>query len=851
MFGNTQFTTTVGAAPDVRASMAAGDREQATARLVMFARECANAGLPLLLIEPGSKRPVDMRTDNERKKDTDAAAPGAKTGGVHLATTDKRRLKSYITRALADPDAKRAKGTPAPLGGVPNFAVRLAGSGYVVADADTPAEVAALEQYLRTTTGSVPAPTVLTPGTLDGAHSGGGHWWFKLPEGMAVGDSDMLPAVIKIDVDGHDAGFSLYTGNAYVLIPPSVRDAGAYTMVNADTPAPPDLIDRLNDHLVKAQDLRERRQQQQERAASGELGTLDEQVNDWSAATPWETVLGDHGWTDTGTVDSCGCDVWTAPGTHASHKSATAHGSMCTNERYDALNPPLHIWTDNPGAELEAEIARVGSKTLSKLTVWCALEHGGDMAAALTAAGIEHDPAGHTLDARGNATELGAETAGVSLDAGKSVAGVPDKPADLPNEHDVPVHAEHVAAHRSKVQAPRPPLDLDVTTYTPDGREMWEFWGTKRPVTREDADAARLALPPWGTLGEYNDRPAPEFLLEGLLEAEGLLSVIGDSGVGKSAVVLDMAAHIAAGKTWHGRRVKQCPVVYVAGEGVSGATQRLQAWKRAHECTTIDDQIYIVEEPIQISGSNDQWAYFCEQTVCAQAGLVIFDTFARMSTGMEENSATDMGVGVTVFNRVQRTTGAAVLLVHHTARGASHARGSSALRGAIDSELLITEVMADGRPFAVDMDDNPVDSAGDRLPGRPLTVKSVKQKNAADGEHEYLCLTSYDDSMLVTDLTGNAVTPKFNQVSPVSVTALSEESTTDTAHRVADYVGKYTSGELMPTLSDIARGVTPDRARMDKARAWRDHVGLSVDTALNLRILYKMGDRYTTQPPLD
>lgn len=848
MFGNTQFTTVVGAAPHVHGY---DDRQQATDHLVAFARECANAGLPLLLIEPGSKRPVDMRTDNEKRKDAAAAEPGAKTGGVHLATTDKRRLKSYITRALADVDDKRAKGTPAPLGGVPNFAIRLAGSGYVVADADTPAEVDALREYMTRATGSCPSPTVLTPGTVDGAHSGGGHWWFKLPEGVAVGDSEDLPAVIKMDVDGHGAGFSLYTGNAYVLIPPSVRDAGEYVMVNADSPAPPDMLDRLNASLVKVQELKQRREQQQERAAAGELGTLDEQIIQWSAATPWDDVLGAHGWTDTGTVDSCGCDVWTAPGTHASMKSATAHGSGCTNERYDALNPPLHVWTDNPGAEIESEIARVGSKTLSKLTVWAALEHDGDMGAALTAAGIEQDPTGHTLDAQGNATELGAETAGVSLDAGKSVAGVGNRQQSLPSDHEVPVHAEHITAAQSKIQPPRPPLDLDLTTYTPDGREMWEFWGVKRPTTREDADAARMALPPWGTLGEYNDRPAPEFLLEGLLEAQGLLSVIGDSGVGKSAVVLDMAAHIAAGKTWHGRRVKQCPVVYVAGEGVAGATERLKAWKRAHDCDVIDNQMFIVEEPIQISGDNAEWAYFCEQTVRAQAGLVIFDTFARMSTGMEENSATDMGVGVTVFNRVQRTTGAAVLLVHHTARGASHGRGSSALRGAIDSELLITEVMADGRPFAVDRDDNPVDSAGDKLPGRPLTVKSVKQKNGPDGEHEYLCLTQYEDSLLVTDLTGAAVTPQFNQISPVSVTSMSEESTTDTAHRVADYVGRYTSGELMPTLSDIARGVTPDRARMDKARAWRDHVGLSVDSALNLRLIYKVGDRYTTQPPLD
>ena len=166
MYGNTNFTAVVGGAPrptdDVKT-------------WVTFARSLAGIGLPVLLVKPGTKEPLDMRTPAEVKKDTEAAE-GAKTGGVHVATTDKERLKSYVTRAMADPDKKRAKGTPAPVGGSLNWAVRLADSGYVVADADTPAEVAALKAYLAEAYGGeVPGATVLTPGTADGVHTGGGH----------------------------------------------------------------------------------------------------------------------------------------------------------------------------------------------------------------------------------------------------------------------------------------------------------------------------------------------------------------------------------------------------------------------------------------------------------------------------------------------------------------------------------------------------------------------------------------------------------------------------------------------------------------------------------------------------
>ena len=846
MYGNTNFTAVVGGAP----------RPTDDAKTwVTYARSLAGIGLPVLLIAPGSKAPLDMRTAAEVKKDTEAAE-GAKTGGVHLATTDKARLKSYITRAMADPSAKRSKSTPAPVNGTLNWAVRLADSGYVVADADTPAEVDALNDYLaKAYGGQAPGPTVLTPGTADGAHTGGGHWWLKLPEGMTV-DPNKVPAVLKVKVDGHTAGFSLYTGNAYVLIPPSEREPGPYQLVSADTPAPDCIVELLEGATKTAEQRAEQREEYAQRAATGELGSLAQQVEEWAAATPWNEVLEPHGWVDTGTVDSCGCPVYTAPGAHSSPKSATAHEGTCTTGRYDMLNPPLHVWTDNPGAELEAEITkRGGVKTLSKLTVWCAYEHGGNMAAALAAAGIEQDPTGHVFGPKAEPVELADANAGVSesnTNANTGLAAPGTSAMDTSAAGDTAeVHPEHVDPTRQRRQAPRPAIELDKNHYTPDGREVWAYWGKDKPTDPEAAKQLRAKLPPWAPLSAYKDLPPTEYVVDGLLEHRGMCSVIGDSGVGKSAVVLDMAAHIAAGKPWHGRRTIQCPVVYVAGEGVAGAVNRLHAWQRAHRDYSIGDNLYIVEEALLLGSDGENWAYITEQCVAVGAGLIIFDTLARMATGLDENSASDMGKGITMFNRLQVATGAGVLLVHHTARGASHGRGSSAVRGAVDSEVLVTDIMADGRPFATDGDDVPVDADGNRLPGKPLTVKVVKQKNAADGDHTYLCLTERYDSIVVTDLDGNAATPKFAQGGGTSVVAAVAESIEATADRVADYVARYRSGELLPTMADIARGVVPDRAHDGKSKAWRAHVGLAVDKALERRLFYKVGAGFTTQPPLD
>lgn len=844
MLGNTKLTAVIGGAPRPSTD---------TATWVKFAREAAKAGLPLLLVAPGSKRPLDMRTQREADNDN-KAADGKKTGGVHLATTDTNRLKNYITRALADPDAK---GTPAPINGPLNWAVRVADSGYVVADADTPEEVAALRAYLADAYGGqVPGPTVLTPGTTDGAHSGGGHWWFKLPEGLSI-VADNGPSVLKVDVDGHEAGFSLYVGNAYVLIPPSQREPGPYQLVGSDTPAPKVMVEFLKDKLKEVEKQALARQEYVKRAKDGEMGDLAQQVNEWAETMPWHEVLTPHGWKDTGTYDSCGCPIYTAPGTHASPKSATAHESACTEGRYDVLNPPLHVWTDDPDAELAREIdKRSGSKTLSKLTVWAAYEHDGDMAKALKDAGIEQDPTGHVFKPGEEATALADAVAGANSHAADEVSGVATKGESLADVIDAntnaPVHPEHVDPTRQRWRAPRPALDVEAAYYTPDGREMWAYWSKKiqRPTDPEEAAKLRATLPPWGTLDAYRDLPPTEYVVDGLIEHRGMSSVIGDSGVGKSAVVLDMAACIAAGRPWHGRRTIQCPVAYIAGEGYRGAAARLKAWERAHG-ENIGDKLFIVPEALPVAGDVASWAYISEQCVANGVGLVIFDTLARMATGLDENSATDMGKVVGAFDRLQNATGAGVMFVHHTARGASHGRGSSAVRGAVDSEVLVTDVMVDGRPFATDGDDRPVDSEGELLPGKPLTVKVVKQKNAADDDFEYVCMTEKHDSVVVTDLDGNAGTPKFAQASATSVAAGRGEAIEDTADRVAEFVAQYRSGELLPTMADIARGVMPDAERRDKVKAWRTHVGLAVDKALEKGLFYKVGAGYTVNPPLD
>jgi hypothetical protein len=78
--------------------------------------------------------------------------------------------------------------------------------------------------------------------------------------------------------------------------------------------------------------------------------------------------------------------------------------------------------------------------------------------------------------------------------------------------------------------------------------------------------------------------------------------------------------------------------------------------------------------------------------------------------GSDENSAADIAVAMLGLRQIQRRTGAAILLVHHSLKKGPEERGSSALRGAMDTMLAMEKK------------------------GRHVTVQCNKQKDAAEAE---------------------------------------------------------------------------------------------------------------------
>ena len=203
----------------------------------------------------------------------------------------------------------------------------------------------------------------------------------------------------------------------------------------------------------------------------------------------------------------------------------------------------------------------------------------------------------------------------------------------------------------------------------------------------ETTERPEMAAPARFKLLTFDDVMAlqpPEWLIEDILPVQGQAVLYGPSNSGKSFVALDWALSIATGQSWQGHEVKQGPVVYVVAEGGPGIKQRAAAWVQARGCHK-PDRVFFVREPVQLLNA-EHLTDLTKQIAVAKVkpGLVVFDTLARCFVGGEENSALDVGRLVEMCSKLQRNTGSAVLLVHHTGRNGGHERGSTALRGAAD-----------------------------------------------------------------------------------------------------------------------------------------------------------------------
>jgi len=623
VIGGDRFTQTFG-------SMPAGDHDRISKTVVAAVR----AGFAVVIDKPGTKIPICTLNASQAKRADNEVQERAQLAGDRL--WQRRRHDCGLTgHVLTDPEragaiAVRMVKTYGEINiGIEPFASRM-----LVVDVDTPEQRRAFEiAYSVATQQPWPGITVESPGSRDAdgnwQHYGGGHWWFTLP------DDVQLPAGRGILTD--PTGWAAVWARHQVLVPPSSRPEGPYRIVAQPTEAPRWLIERV---------LAEGTQQAERLKVSAAL-VLDsgDPLEIWSAQTDWGVLLEPDGWTDAGLIDTCSCPIWTAPGVHASPKSATAHDVGCSKYRVDTGWGPLHIWTDNPPAQL------AGVQTLTKVQYLSRTQYAGDDGQVMRAMNLIKPPP-----------------------AAFSVPSQWTEPTPLPGQleqiaalHDVP--ADWLAA------APA------------DEGDLWASPGDPTS-TGSPAEPRGRVLDAMHDLNDLADVPSAVPLIDGLLDRSTVAILAGKFGTYKTFVALGWAACIATGRPWLGHHVPEAvPVLYVAAEGATGIRKRMLAWTRTHgpigrgmfTVITVAARLNDADEVLQIDQALKETG----------ARLLVLDTLHKVTPGMEENSNKEIGEALGLVNRLRERNDVTVLVLHHTGHAGERARGGSSIEDDADSSFVI------------------------------------------------------------------------------------------------------------------------------------------------------------------
>lgn len=214
---------------------------------------------------------------------------------------------------------------------------------------------------------------------------------------------------------------------------------------------------------------------------------------------------------------------------------------------------------------------------------------------------------------------------------------------------------------------------------------------------RQDQPASRLPLVYANEI--TSAEPALDFV-EGMLVEGGMSVWYGDSNVGKTFCVLDLAMHVALGRPYRGREVDQGGVIYCALEGVGGIRNRVAAWLKHHGVAALkpeDVPIAIIPAAINMLDVEADVPALVEAIKIAAARLgvpvklIVIDTLSRALAGGNENSPEDMGALVRSSDYVRQSVLAHLAYIHHSGKDAARgARGHSLLRAATDTEVEIS-----------------------------------------------------------------------------------------------------------------------------------------------------------------
>jgi hypothetical protein len=218
-----------------------------------------------------------------------------------------------------------------------------------------------------------------------------------------------------------------------------------------------------------------------------------------------------------------------------------------------------------------------------------------------------------------------------------------------------------------------------------------------------------------------NDPPAGA-VVEGLLYEETVVSWVGDGGTYKTFTVLSLACSVAAGRDFTGQlRVPQKhPALFLCAERRRhGLIGDVQAWCAVNKVDIGTLDVHGWDDVVQL-GDEEWMAELTDYVIEHGIKVIVFDTQRKATRGLEENSSTDMGAALANAQALARRAKAVVIIIHHTARGQNHGRGSTVMFDDTDVTLRQNITGPSEAEFVVDKHKS--EPTGTRYPVKVKTV---------------------------------------------------------------------------------------------------------------------------------
>lgn len=205
-------------------------------------------------------------------------------------------------------------------------------------------------------------------------------------------------------------------------------------------------------------------------------------------------------------------------------------------------------------------------------------------------------------------------------------------------------------------------------------------------------------------INELRNRPQAQWLIQNMVEENGLCVFFGPDKVGKTAALSNFLWAWTAGHdqfltddfamTGEDRRV-----LYVLLEGQASFYSRYDAWCHAYNDGKRLEGFFVMDEGLSLYQGKMEWENPATWTPSAQKlwnavdflkpTVLVIDTLSRATAGMDENSP-QMAQVVGMLDNIRDVFNVATFIVHHTALSeGDRPRGHSSLKGAASSYVRI------------------------------------------------------------------------------------------------------------------------------------------------------------------